>query len=344
MTLDSYGLPPVEVPDGDVAGVVLACQGTQYRIATQNGEMAAMCSGTFEYSCSSRSDLPVVGDWVRITCPTQSDFAIINGVYPRRTQLVRRTHTERDQLVGANIDTLVITFPINQPFDHIQIEFLMGIARYGGITPILVFTKLDLVETPDEILDGIRRDFPTVACVGVSATTQQGITELLEFVTERKVAAMVGPSGAGKSTLANALLGEKRMKVGDMGAKGFGRHTTTHRQMILLPNGGILVDTPGIRGLEVSAELAFVFHESFPDIQTIAEKCRFRNCRHAHEPDCAVLKAIEEGVLASERFAMFKQIRRRVETVSQPQTLKMHFERKAKAKAHAKDERRRRKS
>ena len=269
-----------------------------------NGELDATLA---VMHASDPVGLPVTGDWVLVD--RLPDGAVITTILPRRSAIVRASAngTSRGQVLAANIDTVLIAVPLDKTVNLNQLERFVTVAWESGAMPLVVLTKADLVGDPEEAVRTAMEGAPGVQVLTVSAETSEGMDELNQ--TLGATVAFIGASGAGKSTLVNALVGADVMATGATRSDGKGRHTTTTRELIARPGGGVLIDTPGLRGIGVH-DASDGVAQSFSDITDLAEQCRFFDCLHQTEPGCAVLGAIEDGTLTQRRLDSYrKQLR-----------------------------------
>lgn len=281
-----------------------------YKVTGSGGDMIAEVSGKFRYAAAVPADYPVVGDFVVIDREeTQSGNAIIHHILPRKSLFVRKAAgtAHEAQPVAANIDTVFICMALNHDFNLRRLERYLSIAWDSGATPVVVLTKSDLCDDLAVKLSEINKIALGIDVLVTSAMKEDGWDELLRYVGPGQTVAFIGSSGAGKSTLINRLLGDNIIKTFEIGKDDQGRHTTTCRELYLLPSGGAVIDTPGMRevGLE-GADLA----RAFNDIDDLAASCRFKDCRHEEEPGCAVRKAIEDGSLSEERLASYRKLKK----------------------------------
>lgn len=281
-----------------------------YKVTGSGGDMIAEVSGKFRYAAAVPADYPVVGDFVVIDREeTQLGNAIIHHILPRKSLFVRKAAgTAHDaQPVAANIDTVFICMALNHDFNLRRLERYLSIAWDSGATPVVVLTKSDLCDDLAVKLSEINKIALGIDVLVTSAMEADGWDELLRYVGPGQTVAFIGSSGAGKSTLINRLLGDNIIKTFEIGKDDQGRHTTTRRELYLIPSGGAVIDTPGMRevGLE-GADLA----RAFNDIDDLAASCRFKDCRHEEEPGCAVRKAIEDGSLSEERLASYRKLKK----------------------------------
>jgi ribosome biogenesis GTPase len=276
--------------------------------------------------------LPCAGDWVvlrrwpdrRTTC---------EHVLPRRTTLIRRT-ADKDssgQVLAANMDTVAVVEPIHPEPDDARVERLLALAWESGADPLLVLTKSDTSSDPHAIARQLAELAPGVPVLPVSVRRGEGVAELRRHVAPGRTLALLGRSGAGKSTLANALAGTTVMPVQAIrDADGKGRHTTAYRNLVLLPDGGAVIDTPGIRGVGL-LDTAGGLERAFADVTGLAGRCRFDDCRHETEPGCAVQAALTDGSLPPRRLASWRKLRREVEVESGRRSARLARPRRAPA-------------
>lgn len=281
--------------------------------------------------------LPVTGDFVQI-CPLDGETCLAEGILPRRTVFERRDPTVgRDkgaQAVAANFDTVFIVTSLNGDFSTRRLERYLTLAWQSGGEPVFVLTKKDLCPHAETLKKAAEALGAPALCI--SAKTGEGMEQLDPWLQPGKTTALLGSSGVGKSSLVNALMGEKVMKtnVTRQVDESKGRHTTTHRELLFLANGAMLIDTPGMREMgmwDVSEGL----EKAFPEVEALLNKCRFRNCRHESEPGCAVKMAIENGEVTRERVMQYFQLKKEARFSDDPGgALREKYERnKAIAKA-----------
>jgi len=279
-----------------------------YVLYTARGEVQATLAGRLRRTAAAKSDRPAVGDWVAVRVPA-SGRATIHAVLPRAGAFVRKAagRGTEEQVVAANVDTVFVVAAVDGGVNARRLERYLALAWESGAQPVLVLSKADLEQRAadtDAIVAGVALGVPTHR---VSAVTGAGLADLLGHLADGRTVALLGSSGVGKSTLVNALLGSARQAVAAVRADGKGRHTTPRRELIPLPEGGLLLDTPGMRELqmwEADAGLA----EAFKDIGMLAPECRFRDCGHDGEPGCAVAAAVAAGTLPAERLASFRKL------------------------------------
>jgi ribosome biogenesis GTPase / thiamine phosphate phosphatase len=254
---------------------------------------------------------PVVGDWVAVT--DSDGRATIEQVLERRTVLVRRAAGTRNepQIVAVNVDVFFVVTAPNRDFNERRLERYVTAVWNSGAEPVVVLNKIDLEPERDELREAIARAAIGVPLVEVSAHEGVGLDDLRAHIGAGKTVGFIGSSGVGKSSLINRLMGRSVQAVGDLRADERGRHTTTARQLVELPGGGVLIDTPGLRELGLLDDVGGV-ETSFADIAEFAQHCRFRDCAHAGEPGCAVEAAVASGELPAERFESYRKLVREI--------------------------------
>ena len=295
--------------EGRVPGRVVLEHTHIYRVGTADGELLARVSGRLRHRAESRPDFPAVGDWVVVEPVPDSD-ARIHAVLPRFSRFSRRAagDTTEEQIVAANINIVFLVGGLDGDFNPRRIERYLAVAWESGATPVVVLNKADLVEDPARHVAEVEAVAPGVRVHAVSARQPETIEILRQYVPSGRTAALLGSSGVGKSTIANRLVGHDLLRTQDVRiTDSRGRHTSTSRQMVLLEGGGILIDTPGMRELQLWDSGDGV-GDAFTDVETVAASCRFRDCRHLREPGCAVRAAVASGELAAERFDSYQKL------------------------------------
>lgn len=280
-----------------------------YRVGTESGELLARVSGRLRHRAESRPDFPAVGDWVVVEPVADSD-ARIHAVLPRFSRFSRRVagDTTEEQIVAANIDVVFLVGGLDGDFNPRRIERYLVVAWESGACPVIVLNKADLVTDPARHVAEVQSVAPDVEVHAVSARQPETIEVLRRYVTAGRTAALLGSSGTGKSTIVNRLVGHDLLRTQDVRiTDSRGRHTSTARQMVVLAGGGILIDTPGMRELQLwdSGE---ALGDAFADIEALAAACRFRDCRHLQEPGCAVRAALAGGDLSAIRLDSYHKL------------------------------------
>ena len=284
---------------------------TNFVLHTTHGDITGIIQGKFRHTATSATEYPKVGDWVIYEKLPTEDKAIIKAVLPRYSVIARKAagDPEATQIITTNVDTLFIVFGLDQDFNAPLLERYLSMAFEGNVQPIVILNKLDAAKFSQQVVQEVQTIAPEAQVYTISAKTTIGLHQVEALIEPGKTITFVGPSGAGKSTLVNALLGSEIQTTGAVRlSDAKGKHTTTRREMFILPSGGILIDTPGIRELEtLSGEHAM--DALYEDITALAAACRFRDCDHSNSRDCAILAAVENGSLAPERYdAYMKQL------------------------------------
>ena len=329
-------------PAGDKLGLEPGRIGLEhthiYRVLTAGGERLARVAGRLRHAAAGRADFPAVGDWVAIETPAGGGDARIHAVLPRVSRFSRRAAGDvtEEQVVAANIDVVFLVSGLDGDFNPRRIERYLVTAWESGASPVILLNKADLVEDAEAMAREVEELAQGVPVHAISARRQETMERVRAYLTRGRTAALLGMSGVGKSSIANALLGESRLRTHDVReSDSRGRHTTTGRQLLVVPGGGILIDTPGMRELQLW-DVAEPVAGAFADIESIAEGCRFRDCRHAGEPGCAVLAAVAAGLLPDARLESFRKLQQEQAYQTQKQDERGRIETKRQGKIGAK--------
>jgi ribosome biogenesis GTPase len=316
-------------------------QKNSYRLSGQAGEWMGELSGRMIHAAVVRDDLPVVGDWVVVRPRPGGDRATIHRVLARRTKFSRKTAGKRtsEQILAANIDTAFIVTSLNRELNLRRIERYLTLTWESGARPVILLSKADLCLHTEQVAEEVEAIAAGVPVHAFSALAGEGIGEILNYLQRGETAVLLGSSGVGKSTLINRLVGRNILQVQAVReSDDRGRHTTTSRQLILLPDAGMIIDTPGLRELQLwESEKGLA--RSFEEIRLLAERCHFSDCRHQTEPGCAVLKALSEGGLPSDRVESYRKLQKELAHLSVKQDVLLRQEQKKKWKSIHKEQR-----
>ncbi|WP_234122734.1 ribosome small subunit-dependent GTPase A [Clostridium hydrogenum] len=310
-----------------------------YKLYTEVGEVTAKVSGKFQYEAISNEDFPAVGDFVAVSIRKNEMEATIHAVLKRKSCFTRKKNVAVDfeaQIFAANFDYVFIVTSLNHNFNLRRIErYLTMVWNTGGI-PVLILSKADLCDNLSERLEEVQEIAMGVSVHAISSFEGIGIGEISRYLTEGKTAVVVGSSGVGKSTLLNKLAGEELMETSEIRENDSrGRHTTTHRELFIVPSGGIIIDTPGTRLIGIWDADTGV-DEAFQDIEEFAKKCKFSNCEHKDEPGCAVRRAIEEGTIDEKRLESYLKLKKETRFMEAKQKRIIRIQQKNSAKSKGK--------
>lgn len=304
-------------PSGDGVPARVASESHEiYRVLTADGERLADLSGGLRYRAEDRAAFPAVGDWVVFQGGGETERGLVQAVLPRRSRLARKAAGERDevQILAANVDVVFIVTSLNLDLNPRRLERFLTVARQGGVAPVIVLSKADLGGDHNALIERTRAVAGDAPVHVTSAVSGIGLGELARYLEPGITVALIGTSGVGKSTLVNRFFGRavqtvEAIREGD----DRGRHTTTRRELLPLPSGAVLLDTPGLREIALWAdpeEDRASVSEIFEDIEDIAAQCRFRDCKHEGEPGCAVRAAIAAGTLEETRLEGYGKLQR----------------------------------
>ncbi|MCI5122924.1 MAG: ribosome small subunit-dependent GTPase A [Candidatus Electrothrix sp. AR5] len=306
-------------PEQQIARVTAVDRGW-YTVRNEAGEVAAQVTGKFLHTTKTTSEMPCVGDWVCVHYDAK-DAASIHGVLPRKSFLRRKIAGKDTQLqmIAANIDVAFIVQSCQYDFNVPRMERYLVMVSEGQVEPVLVLSKTDLVDAAAlaQYIAEIRAAGINARIIALSNVTGAGLEEIREPMISGKTYCLLGSSGVGKSTLINRLTGQDILKTGRVSASGEGRHTTVRRQLIVLEQGGMIIDTPGMREVGIVAAKEGM-EDTFDDIEELAGSCRFNNCSHGNEPGCAVLQAIQAGTLPSARYENYLKLKQEAKLHARP--------------------------
>jgi ribosome biogenesis GTPase len=300
--------------DGYTAGRVATQHKSYYVLYTAHGELRAKVAGKMHYLSRGPEDLPAVGDWVVIRPREQEGTATIYDILPRKSQFVRKAAGPKieEQVIAANIDVIFLVTGLDGNFNLRRIERSLVLAWESGAKPVIVLNKTDLCDDAEQKIQEVESAALGVPVLAMSAVNNEGLEALLSHIQKGTTGALLGSSGVGKSTIINHLLGKEILKTQEVReTDDRGRHTTARRELFLLPNGGLLMDTPGMRELQLWGGDEGI-KDAFEDIVELAQQCRFRDCQHNVEPDCAVRQALEDGALDPGRFASYQKLQKEI--------------------------------
>jgi ribosome biogenesis GTPase len=301
--------------EGLVAARIAVEHRTKYGVYTESGEAEAALTGRARHETAARIDRPAVGDWVAMAAAPPGGAGAIHAVLPRASAFTRKVagHQHEEQVVAANIDVAFLVTSLNAELNPRRLERYLTLAWKSGARPVVVLTKADLAVDPAALVREVEAVAVGVLVLLTSAKTGLGIEELRGLLADHKTGTVLGSSGVGKSTLMNALAGWERQDTGKIRvADDRGRHTTTRRELVRMPGGGLLIDTPGMRELQLN-EAGDGLLSAFDDIAELAKGCAFRDCGHGSEPDCAVKDAVAAGRLSTERLESFHKLVRELQ-------------------------------
>lgn len=307
--------------DGYVPARVIREEKGSYILRHEGGECTAQVSGKLRHNARSIADFPAVGDWVAVKLINNNEKGVIYVLLSRKSSFTRKAPVSggrkvrdimgrkitlggstEEQVVAANIDIIFIVIALDNNFNLRRLERFLLLAWNSGAEPVIILNKADLCDNVEEKLFQVEEIAPGVEIHSISALNNVGIENLRKYIGEDKTIGLFGSSGVGKSTIINCILEENKLQTGEIReSDGKGRHTTTWRELVLIPTGGVLIDTPGMRELQVWSN-EDELDEIFEDIKTLEKQCKFSNCSHNKETGCAIRAALENGTLDSERY------------------------------------------
>lgn len=302
----------------------------RYHLMSELGPLIGILPGKARLEIS-KADLPTVGDWVVVSAQEHGDEYIIQDTLERATKFSRKQAGEKfyEQVVAANIDMVFIVTGLDENFNVRRIERYLFLCNTSGALPVIVLNKADLCEDQQARLDEVHEVAGSAPIHVISAITEDGIDDLRTYISVGTTIAVLGSSGVGKSTLINALIGYDHFKTGavrDTDSKG--RHTTTHRELCPIPTGGMIIDTPGMRELQIWSEEQYLA-TTFEDVEDLAAHCKFSDCKHHSEPGCAIQKAIKKGTLSQERWSSYGKYQKELTFLAEQQDINAKLQKKA---------------
>ncbi|NQT27109.1 ribosome small subunit-dependent GTPase A [candidate division KSB1 bacterium] len=314
--------------DGLIPGRIFREEKSQYGILTGESEFIAKPSGKLRHLLNSVNERLVVGDWVALNPGSDQSSATVEFLLQRKSSVSRKAASGRkrksggqmlEQVIAANMDVIFIVTGLDHDYNVRRIERYLTLVWNSGATPVVVLNKTDLCNDLDERLEEVEEVAIGAPVLAITAKEKKDVIRLQPYFADGKTAALLGSSGAGKSTIINTLLGFEKQKVKEISESVHkGQHTTTHRELILMPEGGILMDNPGMREIQLWGDADDV-DSAFHDIELLANDCKFKDCAHESEPGCAVKNAVDSGELDDERLGSFHKMKRELEFLEQRQ-------------------------
>ena len=286
----------------------------RYVVYTEVGEVWANVRGKLRFEAAGIHDFPAVGDWVALQLRNDNTAATIHAVLERRSKFSRKLPGKEDeeQILAANIDIVFLVMGLDANYNLRRLERYLTVAWESGARPVIVLNKIDKCNDAQEKKSEVEQIAHGTDIFLISAKHNIGIEPLRTMLTAGTTGVLLGPSGVGKSTITNLLVGKDYAQTQEVREwDDRGRHTTARRELVILPGGGLIIDTPGLRELQLW-EGETGLEEVFEDIEELAAQCRFRDCKHISEPDCAVKRALEEGTLQLERYESYKKLQREI--------------------------------
>ncbi len=319
---------------GHAAGRVALEERGAYRLYTEHGEMSARVRGKLRFDSRSAADFPAVGDWVAVSTRERDGLAQIYAVLPRRSKFSRKAagaNTE-EQVVAANVDTVFLVQGLDHDFNLRRLERYVVAAFESNAAPVVILSKADLCEDVETRVVAAGSVAPGTPVHAMSAVSGQGLDEMDQYIIPGVTVAFLGSSGVGKSTLINRIVGEDIQKTAEVREHDSrGRHTTTHRELILLKTGGLLIDTPGMRELQLW-DAGGSLNQAFSDVQSISAACHFTDCQHQNEPGCAVREALADGSLDAARYESYVKLEKELEYLDSRMDERLNLKRKSREK------------
>lgn len=307
-----------------------------YRVLDHRGEMLATPSGKFRQN----GDFPAVGDWVLVDARHEEGKATIHVLLPRKSKFSRKEAgtVTREQIVAANVDYVYLVMALNQDYNLRRLERYLLAAYDSGALPVIILSKGDLCQDTEGRLSEVEAIAPGVDIYVTSAVDRRGVDAIRRQLTAGITAAFLGSSGAGKSTLVNMLYGKEVQLAGEIREDdGKGKHTTTHRELVQLPGGGMIIDTPGMRELQLWDQQQTGVSAAFSDIERFGEVCRFRDCTHKNEPGCRVQEAVQTGEIEQERLNSYFKLQRELQYLDRKSSAKAQLEQRKQFKQLSKN-------
>ncbi len=295
----------------------------RYLLYTEKGEVTGEVTGKLLYTSDTNSELPKTGDWVVGILYEEENKLIIHDVLERKTKLSRKTADKNndEQIIAINVDIVFIVQSIDNNFNPNRLDRYLTAVNESGAKSVIILNKTDLVENPEEKINQLKNRGIDIPVLLMSAQTNEGVSEIKKYLSEGITAVFAGSSGVGKSTIINSLLGNDFIKTQEISSSVFkGKHTTTKRELIVLPEGGILIDTPGMREFQLW-NVSEGLDSTFNDIESLTTRCKFNNCSHTVEIGCAVMEALNDGSLSVERYKSYQKLQKELLYLEQRQSI-----------------------
>ncbi len=341
INIEQYGFDPFFAHEfetfrrsGFEPGRISAEDKQRYRVITRYGEIPGEVTGRFLYDTENTSSFPKTGDWVALMYFESENKCIIHKVLKRKSHFSRGMPGKETstQVIAANIDYVFIVQSFNADLSLNRFERYIVMAEEGSCTPVILINKNDLADNPEDSLNKVRERTKDLTVYSISCETGDGFDELRSFILPAKTYALTGSSGVGKSSIINFLTNNHLQKVSDIRlSDGKGKHTTTRRELFLLPGGGIIIDTPGMREFAL-ADNNIDSTDIFSDIFKFAADCRYKNCTHIHETGCSVKSAVQNGIITKEHYANYLKLKKESEYYDSLIDKNIYLERKKKEK------------
>ena len=305
-----------------------------FRVLGEHDDLDVTTSGRLKHQVGSRSGLPAVGDWVVVRRRPGGTSGDIVAVLPRRSWFSRKTAGEvtDEQVVAANVDVVFVVMGLDGDYNLRRLERYLLLARESGARPVVLLTKADLATSRETVLDEVVRVAPGVPVHAISPRLASQLPEVQQYLRPGLTAALLGSSGVGKSTIINKLAGDALQRTREVRASDSrGRHTTTHRELVVLPDGGLIIDTPGMWELQLW-DVGEAVKETFDEIEALASECRFSDCRHRDEPRCAVKAAVEAGTIGADRLQSYHKLQEELDVLARRQDARALIDEKRRSK------------
>ena len=320
--------------DDLVPGRVAVENRDNYIVMTGDGEYMAEITGKLRFSVLDAADLPKVGDWVACSVFENDRNGVIHEILPRRTKFSRRTAGKKteEQVLATNINTIFIVQSLDNNFNLRRMERHLVMVYEGGSRPVVILNKSDICPDPGAYVARVKSVLPGIEVLAVSAYSGEGLQNMSQFLSEGETIAFIGSSGVGKSSLINRIMGEELLRTQEIRlADSRGRHTTTRRELILAPEGGLLIDTPGIREFQVWESTEGI-DETYSEIIDLSAGCRYSDCTHTCEAGCAVIAAVSEGRITQGRYESYLKLRKELNFLAEKQAQKGYLDSKKRFK------------